>query len=109
MHCSDRLELPSGFWIRVKPSPLVVTLALNMASAAKKAFHSGRFEEAGAKYTKAARYLEQSASLYDDDPEMFMWTQEKLRECRRLAENLGGSTSAGQELPESSQYLLRLH
>jgi hypothetical protein len=47
--------------------------------------------------------------MYKNDREMLMWTQEKIRECRRLAENLGGSTLAGQELPESSKYLLRRH
>jgi hypothetical protein len=87
----------------------VVTLALNMQAAAQKAHNSGRFEEAGAKYTKAARYLEQSTSLYDHDREMFTWTQGQLRECRTLAEHLGGSTSAGQQLPASSKYLLRRH
>jgi hypothetical protein len=80
-----------------------------MASAAQKAHLSGRFDEAGAKYHKAARYFEQSACLYDDDLEMLVWTQEKLRECLRVAESLGGTTSAGQELTEPTQYLLRRH
>jgi len=72
MHYSDRFERPTNFWLRARPSPLVLTLALNMESAARKAYHSGRFDEAGAKYHRAAQYLEHSATLYGDDREMFM-------------------------------------
>jgi hypothetical protein len=103
----DRDELPLDFWSRVRPSPLVATLSLNMVKAARKADGEGRAYDAAAKYGKAARYLEHSSGHYEGDQEMREWTQNLLRECCEHAE--ATSLGIGPQLAPSSRYLLHQH
>lgn len=105
----SRRELPENFWLRVKPSHLVTTLAINMVTAAERAQSSGRLAEAAVKYAKATRYFEQTVFLYADDQEMYEWTRDQLYKCRKQSEILGAKSLADQELASSSLFLLRQH
>jgi hypothetical protein len=72
------LERPNDFWKRVKPSPLMAMLTINMCNAADKALSRGRVVDAAAKYNKAIHYIEPSLRQYADDAEMKEWTEKQL-------------------------------
>jgi hypothetical protein len=72
-------ERPKDFWERVKPSPLMAMLTINMCTAADNAWSRGRLIDAEVKYTKAIRYLEPILRQYVDDTEMREWTERQLQ------------------------------
>lgn len=95
-----RLDFPEDFWLRVRPSPLMATLAVNMCTAADKAHRSGRLQQAEAKYDKAVRYLTPSLTQYTDDLEMLEWTEELLRRLERRKQSLSENASSSRTAPD---------
>jgi hypothetical protein len=87
-------DFPEDFWLRVRPSPLMATLAVNMCTAADKAHRSGRLQKAEAKYDKAVCYLTPSLGQYTEDAEMLEWTEELLRRLEWRKESLAGNASS---------------
>lgn len=81
-------ERPIDFWKRVRPSPLMATLALNMCTAADKAASGGRLVDAATKYKKAMLYFEPSLVQYANDTEMREWTENRLDVLRTQLERL---------------------
>lgn len=75
-------ERPKEFWKRVRPSPLMATLAMNMCTAADKAASGGNSVNAVIKYKKAICYFEPSLCQYVDDTEMREWTEKQLDALR---------------------------
>jgi hypothetical protein len=81
-------DRPKDFWKRVRPSPLMATLAMNMCTAADKAASRGSAADAAAKYMKAMHYFEPSLRQYADDAEMREWTERQIRALKIEIERL---------------------
>jgi hypothetical protein len=85
---ASRLERPKDFWNRVRPSPLMATLAVNMCTAADKAACGGSPDGAIAKYKRAIHYFEPSLRQYAGDTEMREWTERQMDVLRFQIERL---------------------
>ena len=76
-NCSLPKEVCEG----LRSSQLPLTLAINMMTAADRAYRAGWTHMASTKYCRAAHYFRASKLIYVHDQEMRAWVEAQLKLC----------------------------